>query len=353
MTLDPETVHVVATLVLIGPTSLFAAATAQRHNDPGSRMWSVGFLATTIALGVAAVLDETAPDAGLQFCIAALPVFGLAAIWMGTRLLNKRPAGWSFTATAVLGVGLATVADDEVARGVQLLVVAAIGVLAIIELGSGSTRAYVEARFLRIVMGALVLASVAAVVRQSFGSVPDAAPSDWRILGMAAMFSVTIAVALNAMREGEAERRLGARVGRVTVAGLLNPADFRSRAVDQLSRAALTGQRVELLVVAVRDLDSLVHAYGQQAREIVTMHVAQVLRHELSADRLLGYIGRGRFAVLVVEPGAVSPADTLRHALATTPAPAGLPLRAECDVTRIGSPATVDDLDSLVDRTGR
>ncbi|RYI99383.1 MAG: GGDEF domain-containing protein, partial [Actinomycetales bacterium] len=303
MNLDPQTVRVVATLTLIGPTALFAAATAQRHNEPASRMWSVGFLATTVALGAASVLGDTAPDHVLTFFLAALPVLGLSALWMGTRLINRRRAGWAVTAAALLVVGIATAADPEVARGVQLLVMAALGVLTVLELGSGSTRDYVEARFLRIVLSFLVLVSLAAVVRQSVGSVPEAAPSDWRVLGVAAMFSVTIAVALNAMREGQAERRLGARVGRATVAGLLNPADFRSRAVDQLSRAGLTGQSTELLVVAVHDLDALVHAYGEQARQTVIVHVAEVLRHELSADRLLGYIGRGRFAVLLVDPG--------------------------------------------------
>ena len=333
MVLDPESVRVAAALGIGFPTAMFVAATTQRHNDPSSRLWSVGFLMTTAAMSVAVVRDGQDLGRGIDVVLAVAVTLGLAAVWMGARLLHGRRAGWPVAGAAAVVVGLVSAIDLEAARIVQLLGAAVLSGLAVHEFGRGATRSYVEARLVRILMIGLALLSLGAAARQTFGDVPGAEASDWRVLAVAALFQVTLMVALSALREGEAERTLGARIGRTTVAGLLTGPDFLVRAEDQITRAGMTGEHTTFLLAQVDDLESLATAYGLQARELAVVHMSTALREHLSAATLLGYLGGGRFAALLVHRAPTSESvDDLRRGLATSPTPDGLPLRMTTNV---------------------
>lgn len=338
MVLDPETVRVVSTLGLGIPTAMFVAATTQRHNEPASRTWSIGFLLTTAAVAVTVFGDDRDLGPGIDVVLAGTVTLGLTTTWMGARLLNGRSAGWLVGGAAAVLVGLVASFDPELARVAQLLAAIGVSALAVHELGRGSTSSYVESRLIRVLLVALGVLSLAALLRQVFDDVPEAEASDWRVLAVTALFQVTSMVALSALREGAAERVVGARIGRTTVAGLLTAPDFLVRAEDQVERAATTGEHTTLVVARVEDLDSLATAYGLQARELAVIHVSTVLRENLSASTLLGYLGAGRFAALLVHPGSSTESvDQLRRGLATSPTPDGLPLRMATTVEVVAS----------------
>ncbi len=345
--LDPETVRVVSTIGAAGPAAVFAAATAQRHNDPPGRIWSVGFLTLVACLAVTAVLDGDLRSTLLEAIVAAGIVLAVAAMWMGLRLIGGRTsAGWAVTGGGAVGVALACWLVPDAARATQLAVVAVFAALGVVELWTGPTRAYIESWLLRVVLGVLTVLAAGAVVRSIANPPEDGGPSDWRVLSLGTVLLVTAMVAISALREGEVSRLAGGRTRVSRLRGVLPVDELAERADDVLDRAALTGEVAALALVRLTDVDSIGTAYGQRARGLSVQHVADVLRRHLPADATVGYVGRGGFAVVLTRSVSDPPPDVekiVRTGLAVTPPSEGVPLRVHCEVTVI-DPADRDDL---------
>ncbi|MRK00812.1 diguanylate cyclase [Aeromicrobium sp. S22] len=305
--IDLTTLLVACALALATVTTVFTITAALRHNDESNRTWVGAFAAALCATGLTAIygLDRSTP-AAVVATIDASWVFATGALWAGCRLLDGRRRSLILV---VLLVGLAAAApaalggpdpDLDVVSIVRLGLSGFFAWLAATELMRGPMRLNLNARILQttlLVVGGWFIAAAALFAAGEDGGRPGQAST---ILPFTAIF-VVAAICLSALRVERSGNWWSVSVEsrRQSDLPVLAAESFREDARDRVERAALTGGQVGLVLAEISDLDELNSAFGRDAGDRALIHFTQVLRSHVPASALIGYLGAGRFAVLV------------------------------------------------------
>jgi diguanylate cyclase (GGDEF)-like protein len=362
MDLDLETLLIARVLPITIVSAVFATTTALRHNDEANRMWTAAFVAVLCTSGLDAIYaaDGSAPPLVVAASQAST-VFALGAMWAGARLLNGRER--SLILLAVVAALVATVPtllgspdpDPALGAAVQLGVAGVFAWLTASELLRGPMRTNLNGRILQVVLFLLGVWYVVAAALNA-AAAADSGLSRPGVLTTAlpitAVFLVA-AICLSALRveragnwwsmSDEAPRRR-------TQLDVLTPASFREDARDRIERATLAGSHVALVMAEIDQLDDLNTAFGRESGDRALVHFVDVLRARVPTEALIGHLGAGRFAILLVALRPDTPltvVDAVRTGLTDAPVTEGMELRADASFGTShtsDTPATVDAL---------
>ncbi|MCL3817833.1 GGDEF domain-containing protein [Aeromicrobium wangtongii] len=366
MDLDPETLLIARVLPITIVSAVFATTSALRHNDAASRTWTAAFAAVLCSSGLDAIYaaDGSVP-APVVAASQASAVFALGAMWAGGRMLNGRSRSWiGLAVLAALVVAAPTLLrssdpDPDLALGtaLQLGTAGLFAWLTATELLRGPMRTNLNARILQFVFFLLGgWFAIAAGLTAAAAAGSDIRDLDLltTALPLTGVFLVS-AICLSALRVERAGNwwSMSGETSRRTHLDVLAPDSFREDARDRIDRATLAGAHVGLVLAEIDHLDDLNTAFGRESGDRALVQFVQILRSRVPAEALIGHLGAGRFAILLLALRADVPQtvmDAIRTGLTDAPVADGMELRTAASFGTSHSSDTPASLDALLTR---
>lgn len=173
---------------------------------------------------------------------------------------------------------------------------------------------------------ALVVAGgiLAVFIRSDDRTVKLLAPENFAFLLAGLFFMSAICLsALRAERHGNWQSKDSPVDELYSGLGTLDSSHFENAANDRLERAATRGRQVSLIMAQIDNLAAFNTAFGRDAGDEILSRFARVLRDSVPVSAILGYLGAGRFAALIVSTSkdeAPEIIDALTKNLRNTPA---------------------------------
>ncbi|MFO7689357.1 MAG: diguanylate cyclase [Cryobacterium sp.] len=333
MLLDPATIFIANSIVVVLCGGAFIVNAAFTRNDASGRIWSMGFIAA-IVVGLSYGLFLIAPEAwwGLAIGNICLGVV-IAAMWSGTRLFNGRGPGLVVVLPVMMVVAVTSLitapAGGEWAGVMPVWsAMALFGVLAALESMRGRLARNLNGR---IISGTMWVFAAFTLGRTLSLLLEGPAGPTFSVFFTSANASLVylclIIVTSTAVSVLRAEKVGVNAVGDFTdgimsAAGVTSADAFEQAADDHLERARSVQAGLVLIGADIDSLPEINTAFGRAVGDEAIYRFAQTLRRHAPVMALIGHETAGRFLLLCAVSGsseAMTLAERLQSALVDDP----------------------------------
>ncbi|MEL5990875.1 hypothetical protein ACOKGD_14605 [Microbacterium phosphatis] len=327
--LDPYTLSLATTLVVLTSGVVFLLETVVRRGSAPGRFWAASFLA-----GILTALCYTAwtlrPEVWLAVAVGnAAFVAQMGLMWLGCRICSRplsRGARFAVVAGALAAFGAAAL-EHEVGTwagaGMMLAGIGVFAALGAVETRRGLLRDEFAAWGLTFVLGAAALYYAARTVAFLVAG-PGSAPfADWFGTAMTSLVTIALTIVgavttsvLRASFDDRSSRRSGLAAAEDAV---LLPAETLLAALDDVTtRAERTQEPIALIALRVAGVDELGAAFGQAAAERIDETWRAAVHRNAPPTTLVGELDGSTAGVLMraaSRSDAARPAEALRQCL--------------------------------------
>lgn len=340
--LDIQTLLIVNAIVAVVCGFSFVVNTAMRRNDAPGRFWSVSFIGGMLAVICYGIWGGGTDPSWILVIGNTAYSLVTGMIWVGCRVYNGRKADVWFVVLGGFTVALTsalTGSSQGAWQGALALfpVVAVFSGLAGVEALRGRLLRNVNARILAGALWAVsvyyALRTVAFAIDGSTGSIFTTyfGPEETTLLITIFVLLGTISLSILQVERSGTQALGDLTVGVHSVVGLLSASSFAQQWHDWLERAALHGDRLEMVAIDIDSLPEMNTALGRNFGDEAIRSVANIVREHAPTSTLLGHPGAGRFVIVMVVANdleAQKIAGQVRDALVDKPIDATQGLRA-------------------------